>query len=76
MARKLIDRIGTGKTEVRIYRDVEWQEYVVKEPGMTAGDDQGYFTSDRDDAYSHFYTRHDDLRGVVPPPVAIAGTGE
>ena len=51
MARKIVKKIPAGKHEVRIYRDSEWDEYVVRvftDGKPEQGD--GYFSTEKQDA--------------------------
>lgn len=55
MARKKIHEIPVGPCSVRVYRDSEFGEYVVKTliKGKTVGGKGGgYFTNDKADAYT------------------------
>jgi hypothetical protein len=55
MALKKIHETPVGaKCAVRIYRNYEWDEYIVKSiinGKVVGGKDGGYFTSDKTDAY-------------------------
>jgi hypothetical protein len=53
MSRKLIRRIGAFK----VYRDSDWQEYVVKREGDATGA-ADYFTSDKADAIATAEAMH------------------
>lgn len=46
---RLVHREGSGVGEVKVYRDSDWQEYVVVPPGAKS-DKRAAFTDDREDA--------------------------
>jgi hypothetical protein len=50
MARKLIHREAVGRCFVRVYKDSEWQEYIVRFMPKSASDDGTYHTDAQDDA--------------------------
>ncbi len=56
MARRKIRTIAVGPCAVNIYRDPEYDEYVVRTvvKGKVVGGKEGggYFTSDKDDAFA------------------------
>lgn len=49
MARKKIATYSNDGKTVHVYRDAEWNEFVVRIPGAPDAD---YFTPDKDDAIS------------------------
>jgi hypothetical protein len=55
MARRKIHGIRVGKCAVNIYRDSEWDEYLVQSvvKGKVVGGKEGggYFTDDKEDAF-------------------------
>ena len=52
MSKRLLHKLGSGALSAKVYRDSEWDEYVVKlynEHGMHMPKSD-YFTTDEDDA--------------------------
>jgi hypothetical protein len=66
MAAKKIHETAVGaKCAVRIYRNAEWDEYIVKSivnGKVQGGKDGGYFTSDKADAHGTAAAEADRLR--------------
>ena len=50
MARRKIDAVSQGRFTATVYRDSDWNEYVVRFGWLTSNAD--YFTTDRQDAFS------------------------
>jgi len=54
MAQRKIREIAVGKCAVRVYRDPEWDQYIVKSivgGKVVGGKEGGYFTDDKEDAF-------------------------
>jgi len=65
MALKKLHETPVGRCAVRVYRNAEYGEYVVKSivnGKVQGGKDGGYFTSDKADAYATATVEADRLR--------------